>query len=78
MRLEIKRWGNSAALRLPARVLEQVGLGVDSSVDVKVEEGRIILAPAEREPDLSALVKAITPENRHDEITFGASVGREW
>lgn len=45
MRTEIKKWGNSAALRLPSRILAQAHIGVASNVDVTVEEGRIIVQP---------------------------------
>ena len=43
MRSEIKRWGNSAAVRLPKKLLHRAQLDIDSEVTVKAEEDRIII-----------------------------------
>lgn len=47
MRSEIKRWGNSAAVRLPKKLLNQTGLDVDSAVSMNVEENRIVIEALE-------------------------------
>ena len=47
MRSEIKRWGNSAAVRLPKKLLNQTGLDVDSAVSMNVEEHRIVIEALE-------------------------------
>lgn len=47
MRSEIKRWGNSAAVRLPRKLLNQTGLDVDSAVSMNVEENRIVIEALE-------------------------------
>lgn len=44
MRSEIKRWGNSAAVRLPRKLRDQAKLGVASAVSMSVEENRIVIA----------------------------------
>nr|WP_298411290.1 AbrB/MazE/SpoVT family DNA-binding domain-containing protein [uncultured Halomonas sp.] len=46
MKTEIKKWGNSAALRLPSIILAQAHLDVASEVEVTVEAGRIVVQPA--------------------------------
>jgi antitoxin MazE len=43
MRSEIKRWGNSAAVRLPRKLLNEARLEVDSAVTMKVEKNRIVI-----------------------------------
>ncbi|MCP1203721.1 MULTISPECIES: AbrB/MazE/SpoVT family DNA-binding domain-containing protein [Acetobacter] len=74
----VRKWGNSAAIRLPAGVLEAVSLKIDQAVDVREEDGRIIIEPVRALPlKLEELVSGITNENRHDEIDFGSSVGGE-
>ncbi|MBS0986447.1 AbrB/MazE/SpoVT family DNA-binding domain-containing protein [Acetobacter thailandicus] len=74
----VRKWGNSAAIRLPAGVLEAVSLKIDQAVDVREEDGRIIIEPVRTVPlKLEELVSGITDENRHDEIDFGSSVGGE-
>ena len=43
MRSEIKRWGNSAAVRLPKKLLNEAKLEVDSAVSMRVEKNRIVI-----------------------------------
>ncbi|ANA15273.1 AbrB/MazE/SpoVT family DNA-binding domain-containing protein [Acetobacter oryzifermentans] len=74
----VRKWGNSAAIRLPAGVLDAVSLKIDQAVDVREEDGRIIIEPVRAVPlKLEELVSGITNENRHDEMDFGSSVGGE-
>ncbi|MCW8872543.1 MAG: AbrB/MazE/SpoVT family DNA-binding domain-containing protein [Xanthomonadales bacterium] len=48
MRSEIKRWGNSAAVRLPKKLLNEARLEVDSAVTMKVEDNRIVIEAFEQ------------------------------
>ena len=47
MLTEIKRWGNSAAVRLPTRVLAQAHLDVSSPISISVKAGKIIIEAAQ-------------------------------
>ena len=78
MKAVVKKWGNSASVRIPAPNLRAAHLDLDDPVDVREESGRIIIEPApRREYDLDELVKGITRENRHEEIELGGPVGKE-
>ena len=78
MKAAIKKWGNSAAVRIPASVLQAARLETDEAVDVREEAGRIVIEPVRRkEYSLADLVKGITAENQHEEVEFGGPVGRE-
>jgi len=78
MRSTVKKWGNSAAVRVPASVMEEARLEIDQPVDVRVEQGRVIIEPlATLEFSLDRLLAEITPENLHEEESFGPPVGRE-
>jgi len=78
MRVAIKRWGNSAAVRIPAGVMQAAHLDLDQELDVREEGGSIVLTPVRRHPpDLASLVDAITVDNVHGEIATGDAVGRE-
>jgi antitoxin MazE len=47
-------------------------------VEVREESGKIIIEPVRaKELDLAGLIAAITPENRHEEVSFGPPVGKE-
>jgi len=76
MQLQLKRWGNSAALRIPQSVLLASRLSLEQTVDVSVKSGRIILEPTTKD-ELHAMIAAITPENLHHEASFGPPVGKE-
>jgi len=45
MKATVKKWGNSAAVRIPASVMEAARLHLDEVVDIRDEEGRIIIEP---------------------------------
>ena len=43
---EIKRWGNSAAVRLPSKILAQANLDVSSPISIDVKAGKIVIGAA--------------------------------
>lgn len=74
----VKKWGNSAAVRIPASVLEAARLELDQSVDVREERGRIVIEPKrKKEFELVELLSGITADNMHTAVDTGAPVGRE-
>jgi antitoxin MazE len=78
MRAVVKKWGNSASVRIPVAVLQAAHLNLDEPVDVREESGRIVIEPVRRkEYDVAELVKGITRENLHAEVAFGGPVGKE-
>jgi len=79
MNMYVRRWGNSAAVRIPAATLAAAGLKPDDPVEVREENGRIVIEKAAcKKPTLEELVAGITPENRHEETDWGPPVGREF
>lgn len=78
MEVVIKKWGNSAAVRIPAAVFDAAKFALDQTVDVRAEDGRVVLEPvAKQEFDIDKLLAGITPENIHAPVDFGKPVGRE-
>jgi antitoxin MazE len=74
----VKKWGNSAAVRIPASVLEAAHVRLDQPVDVREEGGRIVIEPLRpTRYDIAALVAGITDENRHDPVEIGPPIGQE-
>lgn len=74
----IRKWGNSPAVRLPVAVIREAAFDLEQRVNISVARGRIVIEPCDTvEYDLEQLLKAITPENAHAEVSFGAPVGRE-
>jgi antitoxin MazE len=78
MKTVVKKWGNSASVRIPAAVMAAARLRLDQPVDVREEAGRIVIEPIREETyDIAALVAGITDQNRHEAIETGPPVGRE-
>jgi len=78
MRVTVKKWGNSAAVRLPASVMQATQLELDEVVDVREDQGRIVIERVRpKRYELSKLLKGITSNNQHREIDSGPPVGGE-
>jgi len=77
MQVLVEKLGNNAFVPIPAPVLDAAGLQIDALVDVREENGRIVIAPAADDDDLASLLAQITPENLHAEVDFGPACGRE-
>jgi len=79
MRVVVKKWGNSASVRIPASIMAAAALSLDQAVDVREEAGRIVIEPIVEDAfDIDALVGGITEENRHDAVETGDPRGREF
>ena len=62
VRAQIKKWGNSAALRLPARLLARAGFEIDSRVEIEASEGQLLInATGESEYKLDELLAQCPP-----------------
>ena len=79
MVVNIARWGNSLAVRIPAAFAAEIKLVEGSLANVSVENGRLVVTPvAKPSYILSELLEAITPENLHVETDTGPAVGDEF
>lgn len=79
MRVVVKKWGNSASVRIPASVMAAAALSLDQAVDVREEAGRIVIEPIREEAfDIDEMVASITDENRHAALETGGPRGREY
>jgi antitoxin MazE len=79
MHVIVKKWGNSASVRIPVAIMKAVSLNLDETVDVREEGGRIVIEPVRnrKEYDLAQLLAGITPANLHAEVDYGPAVGKE-
>lgn len=67
----LRVWGGAIAVSLPKKILGLLGLKAGSEVEVKVEDGRIVLLPAQLRYSLQQLEK----EQRALERDLGAPLG---
>lgn len=78
MRSRIQKWGNSLALRIPKSFATEVGLQRETSVEVSLANGKLVITPvAKPKPTLKQLLAKVTEENLHHEIETGPATGNE-
>jgi antitoxin MazE len=78
MQVQIRKWGNSLAVRIPSSVLEKARVTEGSRLEIAVQKsGTIALMPTKTTPTLQQLVDGITDDNLHHETETGPAVGNE-
>jgi antitoxin MazE len=74
----VKKWGNSAAVRIPSSVVRALHLDVDDAVDIREEDGRIVIEPILKKTfTLEELLSGVTAGNIHEAVDFGEPMGKE-
>ena len=80
MRAQLKKWGNSLALRVPAGLLAELNLSENSTVDLRVEDGKLIIAPMQKRKwkySLEELLAGVSEDNIHPETHWGSPAGED-
>ena len=76
--VKVKKWGNSLAVRIPQRVVDELGLRDDSNIEINSNGTTITLRPiSSGELTLEALLEGMTPDNVNGEFGWGPDVGAE-
>ena len=76
--LDIKAWGNSLGVRLPASVARAARLKVDQRVRITVEDGRVVITPhGDKPPTLVERLALFDPTLHGGEAMAIKPVGRE-
>lgn len=77
MKTTVQKWGNSLAIRIPKNITKDTRLSEGSDLNILVENGNIILSPSAKEYSLSEILKHVTNENIHSEVSTGDHTGGE-
>jgi len=78
MKTRVQKWGNSLALRIPKSFASEVGLQKESSVEVSLANGKLVITPVVKpKPTLKQLLVKVTRGNLHHEVDTGTAVGNE-
>lgn len=76
--LNIKRWGNSLGVRLPASVAREAHLRVDQRVHVSVEGGQVVITPVTDAPlTLEQRLARFDPSRHGGEAMASQAIGAE-
>ena len=82
---KVQKWGNSAAIRLPATVLAATGITLNSEVDIQAERGRLVIQLPEQTrekmfdkllseiPDIKAVLTEVQDKLTHAIATTDAT-----
>lgn len=80
-RVQISRWGNSAAIRLPKAVLDELGLKQGETVELNVRDGKGIIEPARPEKItlewIISEMDRLGPENAPETVDWGPDLPEE-
>ena len=78
MRVEIQKWGNSLAVRIPKAIAVESKISQGSEVDLTLEKGRVVLTPVKPpEYSLEELLAGVSRDNLHEEVNTGETLGRK-
>ena len=78
MKTQIQKWGNSLAVRIPKAFAANLGLAQDSSVELALEDGNLVVRPSPTPRyQLSELLGRVTENNLHIEEDYGRAIGNE-
>jgi len=78
MRTRIQKWGNSLALRIPKSFADEVGLQRETTIEVSLADGKLVITPVvEPKPTLKQLLAKVTRDNLHREVDTGSATGNE-
>jgi antitoxin MazE len=78
MFVQVKKWGNSASIRIPAALMVSASLVLDQTVEIREEHGCLIIEPIVAPIfELDTMLAQMTPDTFHDDVDFGQPVGGE-
>lgn len=78
MKVQIQKWGNSLALRIPKSFAVETDITNGSTVNLSVEDGNIVIASTKKPRyTLEELLEGLTEDQLHGEIDTGSPIGRE-
>ncbi len=78
IKVKVKKFGNSAVIRIPLHVLEGASLNLEEEVVIREKKGCIVMEGIQaKEYDLKNLLKGITPNYQHRSVDVGKPQGEE-
>ena len=83
MNTNLSKWGNSAAIRIPKAILDELKIDSNNfeniSFDIDVEEGKLILKKKQEKTKFELLAEKSKGEkiNPKEDINWGNPIGKE-
>ncbi len=73
----VQKWGNSRAIRIPKPILEMVELNENDSVEIKVQDGNLIIVPVKKHKTLQERIVECKGDYKCSEWDIGNPEGKE-
>ena len=77
MKTRVQKWGNSLAVRIPKYLIRETGLEYNAAVEMKVEDGKLVIQRSNESPTLESMLAGVTKNNLHASVDTGEAVGKE-
>jgi len=77
MHVQVQKWGNSLAFRIPRSFAREADISQGSTVNLGIKKGRLVITPLRKKLSLKSLLMKVTESNIHREEDFGANQGLE-
>lgn len=79
MRVQVQKWGNSLALRIPRFYAVESHIEQGAEVELSLVEGKLVISPVKKPSHTleSLLAGGVAEDNLHGEVDTGPSVGKE-
>lgn len=78
MQVQIQKWGNSLALRIPKSYALETKVREGTAIDISIKKGKLVLTPLKKQRyTLDSLLSEVTEHNIHGETNTGKPVGNE-
>ncbi len=75
MRAPLRKMGNSSGVIIPKPILTQIGVETGDDLDLSLDDGRIVLAPARRHPRAGWAEAAKRIAERGDDVLVWPEFG---
>jgi len=73
----IQKWGNSQAVRLPKAILEMASLSENDRVEIRVQDGNLLIIPVKKHITLKERVAEYKGDYHCNEWDTGKPTGKE-
>jgi antitoxin MazE len=73
----IQKWGNSKAIRLPKAILEMAELNENDKVEIKVQDGNLVIVPVKTHKTLEERIAEYKEDYTCSEWSTGKPMGKE-
>ena len=78
MLTKVQKWGDSLALRIPKALVEEAGLEAGSEVELRYEDGELLIRRRRRKRyDLDEMLASVPDDYDEGEWDIGPPVGNE-